>query len=126
MRIVLSYQSGVPVYEQIKEQIKAEILSGALKENDALPPIRQLAKDLQVSVITITRAYGDLEQEGFLHTLPKKGVYVKKVNANLLRGQYLKEAEAAMACAVKNGRLAGLTQDEMHKMLDEMGEKENE
>lgn len=119
MRIVLSYQSGIPVYEQIKEQIKRAILSGELAENEALPSIRVLAKDLNVSVMTTSRAYSDLELEGFVKTLPKKGVYVKKADIGLLKGEYLKEAKALMLTAVQKGRLAGLTIGELHKLLDE-------
>ena len=122
MRIVLAYQSGEPIYEQIKEQIKASILSGALPENEALPSIRQLARDLRVSVITTTRAYSDLELEGFIQTIPGKGCYVKKVNSEFIRGQYRKEAEAALLCAVQKGKMAGLTMEELHKLLDETEE----
>ncbi len=79
MRIVLLYQSSVPIYEQIKEQIKTSVLSGELQEDELLPSIRQLARDLKVSVITTTRAYNDLELEGFLQTVPGKGCYVKEL-----------------------------------------------
>lgn len=119
MRIVLSCQLGVPVYEQIKEQIKAAIISGLLAENDALPSIRKLARELNVSVMTTTRAYGDLELEGFVQTLPKKGVYVKKVDAALLKEQYLKETQDALKAAVRKGKLAGLTLKELHNLIDE-------
>lgn len=122
MRIVLSYHSGVPIYEQIKEQIKASILSGELAENDPLPSMRQLARDLQVSVITTTRAYGDLELEGFVHTLPKKGVYVKKINDDDVRGQYMKEVESALIIAIQRGKTAGLTMEALHKLLDSLEE----
>ncbi|MDR2888723.1 MAG: GntR family transcriptional regulator, partial [Lachnospiraceae bacterium] len=90
MRIVLSYQSGEPIYEQIKEQIKATILSGDTPTDTLLPSIRQLARDLKVSVITTTRAYGDLEMEGFIQTVPGKGCYVKAIDAPMIIGQYLK------------------------------------
>lgn len=122
MRIVLSYESGVPIYEQIKEQIKASILSGELAENDPLPSIRQLARDLKVSVMTTTRAYGDLELEGFVHTMPKKGVYIKKINDDDVRGQYMKEIEAALGTAIQRGKTAGLTMADLHKFLDSLEE----
>lgn len=123
MRIVLSFQSGTPIYEQIKEQVKASILSGELAENDPLPSIRQLARDLKVSVMTTTRAYGDLELEGFVHTLPKKGVYVKKIDENDVREQYMKETEAALITALHSGRMAGLTKEDLHTLLDSLEEK---
>ncbi len=118
MNIVISNQSGVPIYEQIKEQIKASILSGALVENDPLPSLRQLARDLQVSLITTTRAYSELELEGFVQTMPGKGVYVKKINDTLIRNNYLKETEDALTAAVRRGKLAGLSVNDLHKMLD--------
>lgn len=118
MRIVLSYQSGVPIYEQIKDQIKASILSGELCEDDPLPSLRQLARDLKVSLITTTRAYGDLELEGFVHTMPGKGVYVKKVNAGFIREQHIKEVNASLKNAVRHGKLAGLSMEAIHELLD--------
>ncbi len=118
MNIVISNQSGVPIYEQIKEQIKASILSGALVENDPLPSLRQLARDLQVSLVTTTRAYSELELEGFVQTMPGKGVYVKKINESLIRNNYLKETEDALTAAVRRGKLAGLSVNDLHKMLD--------
>ena len=78
MNIVISNQFGIPIYEQIKEQIKTSILTGELPENASLPSLRQLARDLQVSLVTTTRAYSELELEGFVQTMPGKGVYVKK------------------------------------------------
>ena len=122
MRIVLAHQSGIPIYEQIKEQIKDSVLSGELPENELLPSIRQLARDLKVSVITTTRAYNDLEIEGFIQTVPGKGCYVKKVNDDLIRFQYLAETKTTLITAIKQGRMAGLTMAELHKLLDEMEE----
>ena len=118
MGIVLSYQSGVPIYEQIKDQIKASILSGELCEDDPLPSLRQLARDLKVSLITTTRAYGDLELEGFVHTMPGKGVYVKKVNTGFIREQHIKEVNASLKNAVRHGKLAGLSMEAIHELLD--------
>jgi GntR family transcriptional regulator len=123
MRIVLSHQSGVPIYEQIKEQIKASVLSGLLAENSLLPSIRQLARDLKVSVITTTRAYNDLELEGFLQSVPGKGCYIKKIDASLVRGQYLAETKATLFVAVRQAKTAGLTKEELHRLLDEAEEK---
>lgn len=121
MKIVISNQSGVPIYEQIKEQIKASILSGALAENDPLPSLRRLARDLQVSLVTTTRAYSELELEGFVQTMPGKGVYVKKIDDAFIREKYLKETEDALAAALRRGKLAGLSVNDLHKMLDTIG-----
>lgn len=121
MDIIISNQSGVPIYEQIKEQIEMAILSGTLAENAPLPSLRQLARDLQVSLVTTTRAYSELELEGFVQTMPGKGVYVKKINAGFIRGKYLKEAKEALSAAVKYATLAGLSVNDLHKLLDTIG-----
>ncbi len=118
MNIVISNQSGVPIYEQIKEQIKMAILSGDLTENAPLPSLRRLARDLQVSLVTTTRAYSELELEGFVQTMPGKGVYVKKINDVFIRDKYLKETEKALSAAVWCGKLAGLSVNDLHKILD--------
>ncbi len=118
MNIVISNQFGIPIYEQIKEQIKTSILTGELPENAPLPSLRQLARDLQVSLVTTTRAYSELELEGFVQTMPGKGVYVKKINEALVRDKYLKEAEAALTAAAQRGKLAGLSVSDLHGMLD--------
>jgi len=119
VRIVLAYQSGVPIYEQIKEQIKAAVLSGELAENELLPSIRQIARDLKVSVITTTRAYNDLELEGYIQTVPGKGCYVKRINGDLIKAKHLAETKTAMTTAVRQGKLAGLTTADLHHLLDE-------
>ena len=118
MNIVISNQSGIPIYEQIKEQIKASVLSGELSENTPLPSLRQLARDLQVSLVTTTRAYSELELEGFVQTMPGKGVYVKKINDSVIRDKYLKETKEALTTAIRLGKLAGLSIDELHQILD--------
>ena len=85
MHILIDNKSGVPIYEQIYSQIKNQIIGGSLKENEMLPSIRGLAKDLRISFITTKRAYEELEREGFLYTLPGKGCYVAPKNVELLR-----------------------------------------
>ena len=85
MTVLIDNKSGVPIYDQICSQIKAQIISGELKENDLLPSIRGLAKDLRISFITTKRAYDELEQEGFLYTIPGKGSFVAPKNVELLR-----------------------------------------
>ena len=125
MNIVISNQSGVPIYEQIKEQIKRAVLSGDLTENTPLPSLRQLARDLQVSLVTTTRAYSELELEGFVQTMPGKGVYVKKINDDFIREKYVKESEKALSAAVQSGKLAGLSVNDLHRILDTIeGESE--
>jgi len=122
LRIVLEYQSSIPIYEQIKEQIKESVLNGLLPENELLPSIRRLAAELRVSVITTTRAYNDLEAEGYIVTVPGKGCYIKKIDSAFARLKYLGETKAALKNAVKFGKTAGLSLPEIHELLDEAEE----
>ncbi|MDO5498951.1 MAG: GntR family transcriptional regulator [Propionibacteriaceae bacterium] len=116
--VVLSNTSGVPIYEQIKRQLKAAILRGDLAEGEVLPSIRVLARDLQVSVITTTRAYADLAAEGFVTNVPGKGSYVLPRDSALIREQVLRDVEQHFADGVHAGRLADLTPVELHQVLD--------
>jgi GntR family transcriptional regulator len=117
MHIVIVNQSGSPIYNQIKEQIKEMILTGELKEGEALPTIRQLAKDLRISVITTARAYTELEQEGFIATMQGKGCFVKPQNSEMMREQYLRRVEAHLSDAVHDARLAGIDNDTLVQMF---------
>lgn len=96
MNLLIDNKSGMPIYEQICSQIKDQIISGELRENDELPSIRNLAKDLRISVITTKRAYDELEREGFIYALPSKGCFVAPKNVELLREENLKKIEAHM------------------------------
>lgn len=125
MRIVISNSSGVPIYEQIKEQIKNAILSGDVSEGELLPSIRQLAKDLKISVITTTRAYGDLEQEGFVANVQGKGCYVLPKNTEMVREQLLRDIEGSFAEAINCGKIAKITKSELQSIFDAMLKEEN-
>lgn len=118
MTIVVSLQSEIPAYEQIKMQIKAQILSGELTADEPLTSMRKLAKDLRVSVITTTRAYGDLEAEGLIYTVQGRGCFVKG-NADLVREQYLRSVDEALQTAADKGKAAGLTLDVLQNKLKE-------
>ena len=96
MLIFIDNKSGTPIYDQIYTQLKGQIISGALKEDEMLPSIRALAKELRISVITTKRAYDELEQEGFIYTLPGKGSFVAKRNVQLVREENLRQIEQAM------------------------------
>jgi len=122
MRIVLAHQSAQPIYEQIKDQIKSSILNGLLTENDQLPSIRQLARDLQVSVITTTRAYNDLELEGYIQTTPGKGCYVKKIDETRIKEKYLVDLTDTLQQALHLATLAGLTTPQVHDLLNTLTE----
>lgn len=117
MVIVIKNKSELPIYEQIKQQMKAQILDGTLAEDEQLPSIRQLARDLKISVITTTRVYNDLLDEGFITSVTGKGYYVAPRNNELLRERMLFEMEDGLQKAVENGRNAGLSDDEIAAAL---------
>lgn len=96
MNIFIDNKSGAPIYDQIYSQIKNQIISGDLKEDEALPSIRNLAKDLRISVVTTKRAYDELEREGFIYTIAAKGCFVAPKNVELLREENLKKIEEYM------------------------------
>lgn len=118
MRVVLSNSSGVPLYQQIKEQVGTAVLSGELAEGAALPSVRALARDLRISVITTTRAYAELAAEGFIATVPGKGAYVLPLDSELVREQLLRQAEEGLQAALVAARRAGLERDDLVQMLD--------
>jgi GntR family transcriptional regulator len=118
MKIIVSNRSGVPIYEQIKEQIKASIFSGELREDDVLPSIRQLARDLKISVITTTRAYSDLEQEGFVVNVQGKGCYVLPRNKELARENALHKMEEGLSAAITAAKADGIAKDELIERLN--------
>lgn len=117
MKIVISNNSKEPIYEQIKRQIKESILRGDLKENELLPSIRQLAKDLQISVITTKRAYDDLEQEGFIVSVVGKGSFVAGQNREFLREMRLRWIEERLGEVVAESKALGVTLPELVEML---------
>lgn len=120
MKIIISNKSGIPIYEQIKIQIKEQIMCGELVENEFLPSIRQLAKNLGISVITTSRAYSDLEGEGFIATMPGKGSFILPTDQEMIKEQYLKRIEEAFASALENGKLANITNEELVIILENL------
>ena len=117
MNIIISNMIGAPIYEQIKEQIKSAVINGEVDEGELLPSIRQLARDLKISVITTTRAYNDLEQEGFIVTVPGKGCYVQPQNTDLIREHKLREIEDNLSAAISAANMIKLPSDELKQML---------
>ena len=118
MELYISNAGQEPIYAQITRQIKQQILSGKLKEGDALPSIRLLAKELRISVITTKRAYEDLEAEGFIVTTPGKGSFVAPQNPELQREEMLKQVEQHLQNAVDAARRGGIGREEVREMLD--------
>ena len=124
MHIFIDNKSGMPIYDQICSQLRGLILSGALREDEPLPSIRGLAKDLRISVITTKRAYEELEKEGLIYTLPGKGSFVAGRNPELVREEHLRQIEEAMTKIRDLARQTGLTRSEILEMWDLMWEEE--
>lgn len=118
MDIIISNSGGVPIYDQITRQMKGLILRGELKEGEALPSMRLLAKELRISVITTKRAYEELEREGFINTVPGKGCFVAPQNPELAREDALRRAEEHLSRAVDIAKTAGLTLSELTETLN--------
>lgn len=117
LKIVIQKQSSAPIYEQIKEQIRNAIYGGELSEDDALPSIRQLARDLQVSVITTTRAYNDLEQEGLVSSVHGKGFFVLAQDSKKIRKIATQDMEHYLVLAVDAAKKAQLPVSEIESAL---------
>jgi len=116
--IVIRNTGEVPIYDQITRQVKALILTGALKEGEALPSMRVLARDLRISVITTKRAYEELEREGFISTVPGKGCFVSPRNLELVRESARRQVEEYLQKAVEAAQAGGLTRAEVAEALD--------
>ncbi len=117
VHIFIDNKSGAPIYDQIYTQIKNQIISGELEENQPLPSIRNLAKDLRVSVITTKRAYDELEREGFIYTLPAKGCFIAPKNVELLKEETLKKIEQHIQEIMQLGAVCNLTKEELLEMV---------
>ena len=118
MDIILSNTSGKPIYTQIADQVKEQIMTGALAPGEALPSMRLLARELRISVITTKRAYEDLERDGFLESVPGKGCFVAPQNRELLREAQLRRVEERLTRAVEEARKGGLSLAELQEMLN--------
>ncbi len=118
MNILIDNKSGAPIYDQIYSQIKSQIISGALNEDELLPSIRGLAKDLRISFITTKRAYEELEKDGFIYTLPGKGCYVAPKNVELLREEILKKIEEHIDEIVRLAASCNLSKKEVIEIVN--------
>ena len=118
IKLIISNMSGVPIYEQIKQQVKAAILSGDLQAEEPLPSLRTLAKDLKISVLTVTKAYTELEQEGFVKNVQGKGCFVLGSGSELMKEQLICKVENSLTEAIKAAKIANLSNKELHHLLD--------
>ncbi len=123
MDIIISNSSEQPIYEQITAQIKAQILSGELAAGEMLPSMRKLALELHISLITTKRAYGELEEQGFIETCAGKGCFVRAQNAQLVREEHLKQIEGLFGQALDRAKLSGITLAELREMLELLWEE---
>ncbi len=117
MKLFIDNKSGCPIYEQVYTQIKTQIINGSLREDDPLPSIRSLAKDLRISVITTKRAYDELERDGFLYTVAGKGCFPAPKNVELLRDENLRTIEAYAEKILQLGATCNLSRQELLELI---------
>lgn len=118
MKIIINNSIMVPIYEQIVDQIKKMVRNGELKENDILPSVRILSKELKISALTVKKAYDNLESEGFTVTIHGKGTYVAASNTELLLEEQKKELEADLELAIQKGRRCGISDEEIRSLFE--------
>lgn len=118
MNIIINHSSMVPIYEQIVDAVKTQIRKGELKEDENLPSVRMLAKDLKISALTVKKAYDALEEEGFAITIHGKGTYITAANTELLLEEQKKEIEADLEKAIFKARRCGISDEELKNLLE--------
>lgn len=118
MNIIVNNTSIQPIYEQIVEQIKGMIMQGELQQEEMLPSVRTLSKDLRISALTVKKAYDTLEQEGFIITVHGKGSFVAGVNQNLLLEEQKKEVERDLDAAIRKGKSCGMNDEDLRQLFD--------
>ena len=124
MNIIISNSSSIPIYEQIKTAIKQAIFSNELKEEDVLPSVRSMANDLKISFLTVKRAYDELEQAGFIKTVPGKGSFVAPKNLELIKEEKLKEIQDHIEKIYKISKIADISEDEVKELFKMIFEEE--
>ncbi|TYS16593.1 GntR family transcriptional regulator [Rossellomorea vietnamensis] len=117
MKIIISNSSKEPIYEQITNQVKSSILTGELQEGAAIPSMRKLAKDLQISVITTKRAYEELEKAGFIYSIVGKGSFVAEQNLEMIWEKKQKVIEEQLSAVITNSREIGMSLDELQELM---------
>lgn len=118
LKIIINTSLMIPIYEQIVDQIKTLIRKGVLKENDSLPSVRTLSKELKISALTVKKAYDSLESEGFTVTIHGKGTYVAATNTELLLEEQKKELEADLEKAIQKGRRCGISDEDIKNLFE--------
>lgn len=118
MKIMINHNTMTPIYEQLVGQIKTAIVDGELLENEPLPSVRMLAKELKISALTVKKAYDQLEGEGFTRTIHGKGTFVLPVNASLKQEEILLKIQASLEKVITEARMAGVSKDEVRALID--------
>lgn len=118
MNFIISNNSEIPIYEQIKREIKKAILQNELKESEALPSVRNLAKDLRISVLTVKKAYDELEQEGYIKTVQGKGSFVIPRNKELAKEEQIKQIEQHIEEIINISKLTGISKKEIIDLFE--------
>ena len=118
MKIIINTSSMVPIYEQIIDQIKTMIRKQELKQNDQLPSVRALSKELKISALTVKKAYDELESEGFTVTIHGKGSYVTAANTELMMEEQKKEVEQDLEQAILKGRRFGISDEDIKTLFE--------
>lgn len=118
MKIIINHTSMQPIYEQIVAQLKAMIIDGTLKEQEILPSVRTLSKELKISALTVKKAYDYLEEEGFIVTVHGKGSFIANTNQGLLMEERRKEVESDLEHAIQKGRGSGLKDEEIRELFN--------
>lgn len=124
MNFIISNSSEIPIYEQIKKEIKQSIYNNELKENSILPSIRSLAKDLRISILTVKKAYDELEEEGYLKTVQGKGSFVKPRKEELVREEQIKKIEEHINEMIKIAKITEISKSELMQLIDYFYEEE--
>lgn len=117
MKLIINNSSIQPIYEQIVTQIRAMIMKGTLKEDEMLPSVRVLSKELRVSALTVKKAYDALEQEGFVVTVHGKGSFVTCANQELMLEEKRREVEADLEAAIRKGKSCGMNNKEITELF---------
>lgn len=124
MDIHISYDSSKPMYEQIEEQIIYKICNNQAEDNEPLPSVRQLSTILNVSAITVKRAYADLEREGFIYTIAGKGTFVKLKNIDVLKDKYVNEGLKDLEAEIKRLKKAGASKEDIQEIVSRIYDRE--
>ncbi|MBP3887545.1 MAG: GntR family transcriptional regulator [Cellulosilyticum sp.] len=124
MNICIVGESAIPLYEQITSQIKEQVLKGEIEQGSPLPSIRMMAKELKVSIITVKRAYEDLEKEGFVETVPGKGTYISLANKERLREMLMSQIEEQLEQVITSAKSINMTLEDIQNRVQIIYEEE--